>query len=101
MTIYEVNLCVDAGIIDAYREWLAAHVAEMLALPGFESARVMQVEEPAAAPGEVALCVQYRLRDRDALARYLAEHAPRMREDGLARFGGRFRATRRILSSAG
>lgn len=100
MTIYEVNLAVDAAIIDAYRAWLASHVAEMLALPGFESARVMEVEEPAAAAREVALCVQYRLRDREALARYLAEHAARMREDGLARFGGRFRASRRIMSAS-
>ena len=33
----------------------------------------------------------------DALQAYLRDHAPRMREDGLARFGGRFRAQRRVL----
>ena len=44
-----------------------------------------------------AFCVQYRLRDAAALEHYLQEHAPRMRADGEARFGGRFSASRRIL----
>jgi hypothetical protein len=37
------------------------------------------------------------LRDRAALDDYLREHAPRMRAEGIARFGDRFRAERRVL----
>lgn len=95
--IYEVNLWVDAAIADDYRAWLARHVDEMLALPGFVEARVFEVLEPAPEQGEVALCVQYRLRDAQALDEYLQHHAAAMRNDGLARFGGRFRASRRVL----
>lgn len=98
--VYEVNLDVDAGVIGSYRDWLDGHVAQILALPGFVGARVFEVAEPAAAAGRVALCVQYTLVDAAALDAYLRDHAARMRADGLARFGGRFEASRRILRPA-
>jgi hypothetical protein len=41
--------------------------------------------------------VQYRLIDAAALEAYLRDHAPRLRADGVARFGERFRAQRRVL----
>lgn len=94
---YEVSLRIDAAVADAYHEWLAAHVQEILALPGFIDARISEVIDPAAAAGEVALCVQYRLVDETALNGYLHEHAPRMRAQGVQRFAGRFRAERRVL----
>ena len=94
--VYEVSLDVDSTIAVDYRAWLRQHVAQMLALPGFLSARTFDVLEPAA-PGRVAYCVQYRLRDAAALADYLREHAARMRAEGTARFGDRFHASRRIL----
>jgi hypothetical protein len=103
--VYEVNLFVDAAIGGEYRQWLATHVAQILQLPGFIDARILEVlesdVEPRAQCEEVALCVQYTLRDRAALETYLGEHAPRMRGDGEARFGGRFRARRRVLGEAG
>lgn len=98
--VYEVNLDVDAAIAGAYRAWLDAHVAAMLALPGFVGARVLDVVDPPPAPGRAAWCVHYALRDDAALDAYLREHAPRMREEGLQRFGDRFRASRRVLHLA-
>ena len=35
--------------------------------------------------------------DQDALDEYLRDHAPRLRGDAMARFGGRFEAQRRVL----
>ena len=99
MIVYEVNLFVRAEIAGAYREWLDAHVREIVALPGFTGAEVFERREPVAAPGEIALCTQYRLRDADALEAYLREHAPRLRAEGIARFGDGFRAERRVLSA--
>lgn len=96
---YEVTLQVEQAIADDYLAWLRGHVAEMLALPGFLDASVSVVREPAPAAGTVAYCCLYRLRDADALAAYLDQHAPRMRAAGLARFGSRFTASRRILAS--
>lgn len=98
--IYEVNIEVDASAHEEYRVWLRDHVAEILALPGFTGAKVYEVLEPPPSAGRVGLCVQYSLRDQVALDDYLRDHAPRLRADGLARFGDRFQATRRVLRGA-
>ena len=95
--VYEVNLDIDATIAADYRAWLDAHVARILALPGFTGVRIFEVLDPPAPAGRVALCVQYTLRSRDDFDAYLREHAPRMRAEGIARFGDRFRASRRLL----
>ena len=99
--VYEVDLWVDAAIADEYRAWLPTHVLELLALPGFLDARIFDVLEPVASDNEIALCVQYTLRDRAALDEYLRLHASRLRAEGIARFGGRFRAQRRVLAGTG
>lgn len=98
--LYEVTLDVDAGIEAEYRAWLCDHVAQMLALPGFVDARTAEVVEPVPAPGRVAFCVHYRLRDMAALQAYFDHHAAAMRGDGVARFGDRFHASRRVLRVA-
>lgn len=99
MVVYEVNLDVDAAIAADYRGWLDAHVQDMLALPGFVSAQVFEVAEPVEA-GRAGYCVHYRLRDAAVLDAYLREHAARMRADGAARYGDRFRASRRVMHVA-
>lgn len=97
MIVYEVDLEIDADVAVEYRAWLDAHIDEILALPGFAGASLATRLDPAPAQGRVSLVVAYRLADEAALARYLAEHAPRLREEGVARFGGRFAAARRVL----
>jgi len=96
--VYEVTLRVERGIVDAFRPWLHEHVAQMLALPGFLSASMMQQVEPDEGTDTVVFCCHYRLRDQAALDEYLRDHASRMRGDGQARFGGRFSASRRVLA---
>ncbi|HVR81973.1 MAG TPA: DUF4286 family protein [Luteimonas sp.] len=100
MIVYEVNLVIDMAIAAEYRAWLGAHVDELLTLPGFLDARILDVLEPAPTVGQVALCVQYTLRDQAALGAYLRGHAPRMRAAGITRFGERFQAARRVLREA-
>ena len=97
---YEVNLAVEAGVLEAYRAWLADHVAEIVALPGFTGATTWDVVDPAPPSGVTHLCVQYALVEAAALEAYLRDHAPRLRADGIARFGDRVRATRRVLHAA-
>ena len=98
--VYEVNIDVDTAIADGYRAWLRGHVGAMLSLPGFTGAEVFEVVESPADPARTRLCVHYRLRDAAALDAYLRDHAPRMRAEGIAHFGERFRATRRVLRTA-
>jgi hypothetical protein len=97
--VYEVNLTLEAALLGEYRAWLADHVAEIVALPGFTGADTWDVIDPPPPAGSAQLCVQYHLRDRAALEDYLREHAPRLRADGVARFGTRVVAQRRVMAS--
>lgn len=97
MVVYEVNLRVAPDVFAAYRLWLADHIAQILALDGFVAATVFTDDAPDP-DGWSRLVVHYTLEDRAALDRYLEHDAPRMRADGVARFGDRFAATRRILA---
>ena len=94
--LYEVTLRARPAIATEFAQWLHAHVAEMLALPGFLDARISRQLQPEDADAAV-YCCHYRLRDAAALDDYLREHAPRMREDGLRRFPDGFTAQRRVL----
>lgn len=98
--LYEVTLSVERAIAGEYRAWLDAHVAQMLALPGFTGAEVFELVETPPDAARLVLCVHYRLRDEAALEAYLRDHAVAMRADGIARFGDRFRASRRVLRPA-
>jgi hypothetical protein len=98
--VYEVSLAIDGEVLADYRAWLADHVAGIAALPGFTGATTWDVVDPAPPSGVAHLCVQYALRDPAALDAYLRDHAPRLRADGIARFGDRVRATRRVLHAA-
>ena len=99
MIVYEVNVDVRDSVYDAYRAWLSPHVAEILALPGFVSAEIFERRDPPPPPGKRALTVCYRLLDDSAMQRYLAEYAPRLREDAMRRFGDLASASRRVLES--
>jgi len=92
---YEVELEPDADILGEFEAWLEYHVDEMLALPGFTGATIHKAENPDS--GAALRVVRYELADRAALERYLEEFAPRMRAEGVTRFGDRFRASRRIV----
>jgi quinol monooxygenase YgiN len=100
MIVYAVELEMESALRDEYLAWLREHVAEMMTLPGFLGAEILERREPAPAPGCWVVAAHYRLRDRAACDRYLAEHAPRMRAAGLARFGDRVRAARQVLETA-
>ena len=95
--IYEVTVHVRGDLADAYLAWLREHVAEVAALPGFEHAELHAVVDDSAT--EKSWCVRYRLRDAAALDDYMRDHAPRMRADGVARFGDAMRAQRRVLAT--
>lgn len=99
--IYEVNLVVDSDIVTEYRSWLSTHVQEMLALPGFLGARILETSEPENVDTQTTFCTQYELVDQAVLDEYFRVHAGRMRADGISRFGDRFSASRRVLHEIG
>jgi hypothetical protein len=95
--VYEVNLEVDRAVAGEYRAWLAGHVDQILALPGFVGAEVWDVVDPPPTAGRAGFSVRYLLHDQAALDGYLRDYAPAMRAEGLERWGERFRARRRVL----
>jgi hypothetical protein len=93
--LYEVTLEADAEIAAPFDTWLRDHIADMLQFDGFRSAEIL--DDAAPPPGRIRRIVQYRLRDRAALDDYLAFHAPRMRTEGIDRFGERATEETRVL----
>ena len=93
--IYEVTLTIERDIVDSFDGWLANHVEEMLAIPGFISARVFALDDDD--DGNARRVTQYFLESENHLESYLDERAEEMRQSGIDRFGDQFTATRRIL----
>ncbi len=94
--IYEVNIFMQRDIENQYRQWLVKHIAEILALPGFIDAQCFDVQQDDKA-NDVAISVHYHLESHAALDNYFEHHAPRLRAEGVAKFGDQFHATRRVL----
>jgi len=95
MIIYEVNLTVDPDVADEYAAWLRPHIAHILEIDGILGAEWL--DRDTVDSEKVHWTIQYRLRDRAALEAYQRDHAPTLIREGQARFGGRFRASRRVL----
>ncbi len=96
--IYEVALELDPRIVGEYDTWLELHMREVLACEGFETGRVFVPEDKLADDGWVRRTVHYHVASRELLQRYFDGPAAALREQGLDRFGTRFRATRRVFA---
>ena len=93
--VYEVEAALDPDVVADFDAWLPGHARKVLASPGFLGAEILAPAEPAA-DGRPRRIVRYRARDQAALDTYLAERAPLLRAEPLARFGARVGYTRRI-----
>lgn len=99
MTVYRVELEMDAALRGEYLAWRDGHARGMLASPGGTGAEVPIRTEPPPPAGRSVLQAHYRRRDPAARDSYLADHAARTRQAGLARFGRRVQASRTVLDS--
>ena len=95
--LYEIDYQADAAIEGPFDTWLRDHIADVLQFDGFLSAEILD-DASVPPPGRIRRIVQYRLRDRAALEAYLREHAPRMRSQGVEKFGDGYTAERRVLA---
>lgn len=98
--VYEVRLEIDPAVISDFDDWLLVHAREMLAFPGFQSATVHRGTDVAENGRALRLAV-YAVRSQRDLDSYLHTHAARMRNEGVARFGTQFAASRRVLPADG
>ncbi len=86
--------CGSASLRTSYVQWLVGsaqqfgHMAEVLGA-GALTAEVVTLDRPEGAQVDETWIAEarYTFRNRAALESYLAEHAPRLRVDGLAKFG--------------
>lgn len=100
--VYEVNLGYSGEDVTGFDEWLEAHVEKMLEIGGFMGATI---SSPTATDSSVGgdstqRTVQYRLDSQASLDAYIENFAPRMRADGLARYGDALTASRRVLTTS-
>lgn len=92
MVIYEVNLDIKPRAYNDFVIWLQGHMAELIAMPGFQKAIVYKDQV-----NPYGLSVQYHLINMEALDHYSTHHAPRLKAEGEQKFPDLFTATRRIL----
>lgn len=78
--VYEVTATIAPELAEAWLAWIRdEHAAQVLATGCFTSAAVER-------ESATRIRVRYTAPDRDAVERYLRDHAPRLREEGLRRF---------------
>ena len=93
MIIYEVNVNLEPLIYQEYCEWLKQHVKIMMKHRGFVKyilARNIQDNQ---------ITIWYHITDMQALNTYLDQHSKVMRDEGIKKFGDKFKASRRILET--
>jgi hypothetical protein len=98
MMIYEVNLEIEKKIEKSFKDWMGIHIEDMMKTGHFKKARSWHVDPTVGADENLfQIIVHYEPHSEKALEDYMRDLAPKMRADGANRFGGQFKATRRIL----
>ncbi len=95
MVIYEVNLNIQATIMDKFITWLKHHMSDVLQLDGFIQATTFKEQND---DESLQLCIHYQTKDMQSLQNYFDHHATAMRQEGIDLFGNQFSATRRVLT---
>jgi quinol monooxygenase YgiN len=91
--LYCVSVTVDAEVRDEWLAWMERiHVPDILREPGFERAAIHRDTAD-----DARFVIHYELSDREALDRYFAGAAARLRAKYEAHYGGRARASRQVL----
>ena len=90
MIIYEVNLIIEKETVSSFIKWLELHIEKMLEFKGFCSANLLRELEE-------TYSVQYCVDSMDDLNHYFEKYSEKMRNEGLALFENKFKASRRII----
>ena len=85
MIIYNVTLNIDKSISKEWLEWIKEHIPQVLETGKFKEAKLTKVLVDDDESDTYS--VQYRAHSREALNSYYTEHAERLKQDGLQRFG--------------
>lgn len=96
MFIYNVTINVDDSIRLDWLQWIKPHIKEVLATGRFTNAKLTQVLTDEEVDG-TTYAIQYMAESRANLNAYYELDAPKLREDGLKKFGDKMLAFRTEL----
>lgn len=97
MIIYNVTVKVEPAIAEAWVQWMQQeHMPELMQTGLFTDARLCRLLEQDETEG-ITFAAQYFCAALADYERYIAEHAPAMREKGFKRFGNQFIAFRTVM----
>lgn len=90
MVVYEVRVHLREDLADRFAAWMRVrHIPEVVAAGGFAGAEFEQLDA-------TTFRTRYHAVDQARLDQYLADHAPRLREDFLSQFPEGAEATREV-----
>lgn len=97
MIIYNVTVKVDLSIAAAWQQWMKEeHLPEMMQTGLFLDYKMCRLLEQDEQEG-ATFVVQYNADSKEHYQTYISEHAPKMRQKGLDKFGGKFAAFRTVM----
>ncbi len=97
MIIYNVTIKAETGIATQWMQWMQEeHLNDMMNTGLFSDYRLCRLLEQDETEG-VSYVVQYHCDSVENYQTYVKEHAPKMRQKGINKFGGRFVAFRTVM----
>ncbi len=98
MFLYNVTITVNKEIADEWLNWMRRqHIPDVMSTGQFISYRLNRLLEHEHDDSEI-FTVQYLVRDRLHLLRYLEEFAPDLQREHRARYEGKFAAFRTVMA---
>src|ERR1043165_5212274 len=98
MIIYNVTVKVEKETAEEWLQWMKnEHIPELMKTGLFVDSRLCRLLEQEEDEAKTYVA-QYFLDSMEHYNTYISEHAPRMREKGLQRFGSKFIAFRTVMA---
>ncbi len=101
MIIYNVTVNIDADVHDEWLQWMKeVHIPEVLATGLFVESRMsrMLIEEE---EGGITYSIQYTLESMEKMKEYEEKYAPKLREEHIKKYDGKFGAFRTMMEVVG
>lgn len=96
MIVYNVTVKVEKSIEEEWLTWIESHAPEVVATGCFESYSFFELLDPKVDEMRTFV-IQYFAKTMQDYERYLSDFAPKLKEDGIKKFGEKFVAFRSIL----
>jgi hypothetical protein len=97
MLIYNVTIKVDESIARKWLHWMQQeHIPSIMSTDLFTEYKIVRLLEMDDSEGPT-YAIQYYLNTMDDYQQYLAQHAPRFRQESIDKWGDRFIAFRTLM----